>query len=625
MQLIHILDTHTANRIAAGEVVERPASVVKELVENSIDAGSTSITIEANGGGIDLIRVRDDGAGIAAEDASVAFARHATSKIKRADDLECIETLGFRGEALASIAAVSHLSMRSKRRDADMGCSIKINGGEMREVMPAGCPDGTLMQVENLFYNTPARLNFLKSVRTEAAAISDLVSRMMMAYPNIAFKLIQNDRVVYQSSGDGNLINTIGAIYGMDLIEHLRPISFDDGYIALSGYAGSPQIARNNRLSQSFYVNRRYIKSQKLSFSIQRAYDTRLMSGKYPFCVMLVSISNREIDVNVHPNKLDVRFKQEERVTRAAYNSVKQALGFGEIPSFLKQDVVSEGKEIWSIVDDKKKKDDGIQYVAEASEKLNSQSASFSSKLREAAESPIPADIPSFKIPQKETAFNKCIETPPEDTLLKSQPLNDAPASALTGLSDEPYRVVGQLFSCYLIIQQGDSAFFIDQHAAHERKLYEQMMHKELKAQSQMLLMPRIETLSAAEYTLLQDNIELFSDIGFEIEPFGATSISVRAVPYLFGEPQAASFLHEAIDMLDKRNRVNTKELKRALIIQQACKHAIKAGTELDEVQIRALLDDFRKEGIPLTCPHGRPIMVQIRKNEFERLFKRLV
>ena len=310
-------------------------------------------------------------------------------------------------------------------------------------------------------------------------------------------------------------------------------------------------------------------------------------------------------------------------------------MGFGEIPSFLKQDVVNEGKEIWSIVKPKTEpNEENIRQDMDISDRLNEQDTRVSASLHEASSEMIPEGIPSFRVPPREInleehASLKYPSTASVDAISRPEnaPLqqNTFVPTAQTSFSASPYQVIGQLFSCYLVIQQGDMAFFIDQHAAHERKLYEQMMHKELGKQAQLLLMPKIETLTAGEYTLLQDNIELFTDMGFDIEPFGATSISIRAVPYLFGEPQAMSFLHEAIDMLDKKNRCNTKELKRSMIIQQACKHAIKAGALLDETQIRALLDDFQRDGIPLTCPHGRPIMVQMRKVEFERLFKRLV
>mgnify|MGYP002732400858 CR=1 FL=1 len=632
MEIIRVLDTHTANRIAAGEVVDRPASIVKELVENAVDAGASSIVIEANGGGIDLIRIRDDGCGMSEKDALTAFARHATSKIHTASDLEDIGTLGFRGEALASIAAVSRVTLRTKIKDAGSGVCVRMHGGECVEHMPAGCADGTLFLVENVFYNTPARLKFLKSARTEAGMISDYVSRMMMAYPHIAFKLVQNDRTVYQSSGDGDVLQVLGCIYGKDTLPHLKPLSFDDGYIRLQGYASTAQVAKNNRLAQSFFINHRYIKSQKLSFTVQRAYDTRLMAGRFPLIVMDMRLSGREIDVNVHPNKLDVRFKQEDRVMHAAYAAVRDALGAAEIPALLQRDVVAEPREIWighSAENDKALPnfvEDQSETPPSAAKLLQTQQPEQSVQyVREpAVQARAAADIPASPAPE----IPVFTILPARATQPLVQPPDAVPATKQTVQTEfeaAPYQVIGQLFHCYLIIQQGDAAFFIDQHAAHERKLYEQMMQNDLRADAQLLLTPHIETLSAAEYAQLPEHMEDFRALGFDIEDFGSMSVSIRAVPYIFGKPQAVSFLHDALDMLEKKEKLSTAELKRGAIIQQACKHAVKAGAALDEVQIRALWDDFRANGVPLTCPHGRPIMMQMQKTEFEKLFKRLV
>ncbi|MDO5110860.1 MAG: DNA mismatch repair endonuclease MutL [Clostridia bacterium] len=636
MEIIRVLDTHTANRIAAGEVVDRPASIVKELVENAIDAGASHIVIEANGGGIDLIRIRDDGCGMSEKDAVTAFARHATSKIHTASDLEDIGTLGFRGEALASIAAVSRVTLRTKMQDAENGVCVRIHGGEIVENAPTGCADGTLFLVENVFYNTPARLKFLKSARTEAAMISDYVSRMMMAYPQIAFKLVQNDRTIYQSAGDGDLLQVLGCVYGKDTLPHLKPLSFDDGYIRLQGYAGTAQAAKNNRLAQSFFINHRYIKSQKLSFTVQRAYDTRLMSGRFPLIVMDMCISGREIDVNVHPNKLDVRFKQEDRVMHAAYAAVRAALGTAEIPAMLKQDVMPTPREIWFGHSAENKV--GVSQEAGIEAEARPSAASYMLQAQQpqpgAAYVREPAVQASTAVDDSRYSAHAAPDIPvftilPSRAAASPMPQPDsapaAPNPVQTEFTTAPYQVIGQLFNCYLIIQQGEAAFFIDQHAAHERKLYEQMMQKGLHADAQILLTPHIETLSAAEYAILPAHIEDFRALGFDIEDFGSMSVSIRAVPHIFGKPQAVSFLHDALDMLERKEKLSTAELKRSAIIQQACKHAIKAGAILDEMQIRELLDDFQANGVPLTCPHGRPVMMQMQKSEFEKLFKRLV
>ncbi len=648
---IQILDTHTANRIAAGEVVDRPASVVKELVENALDAGSKRIVIEAEGGGIDLIRVRDDGAGIAEGDIKTAFARHATSKIQNAEDLDCIETLGFRGEALASIAAVARVTVRSKEKAAETGTLLRINGGEIAECMPTGCIDGTLMQVENLFYNTPARLKFLKSARTEAAAISDFVSRMMLAHPEVAFELMQNGRTVYQSAGDGDLRAVLGEIYGKDALAHLKAVDYDDGYVALKGFAGTEQLARSNRLAQSFFINRRYIKSQKLSFAIQRAYDTRLMTGKFPLIALDISISNREIDVNVHPNKMEVRFKEEDRVTRAAHTAVKRALGMSDIPTMLQRDVSLCERETWQIP--RAQENAETAEIAErkrnVSERLSEAAEAPRAVLREAAVQSTGQSIPHIEIPRRQDDRSakhiahdetEACDVPkkeaaslpetracdaPQTTHVTAPAAPDKEEARQLCFADAPYTVVGQLFACYILVQQGEDAFFIDQHAAHERKLYEQMAQKGIKPASQMLLSPQIIKLSASEYEIMQENMESFRKIGFDVEEFGPLTISVRAVPYVLGAPQTLSYLHEVLDMLGKKNRCATEDVKRDTIIRQACRRAIKAGASLGETEIRALMDDYRQGGIPLTCPHGRPVMIRVSKTEMEKLFKRLV
>ncbi len=329
MKHIRVLDKYTADRIAAGEVVERPASVVKELVENALDAGTRTITIETLEGGLGLIRVTDDGCGIPAGEVQTAFLRHATSKIEDSDDLARIETLGFRGEALSSIAAVARVEMRTKTADAQAGAQIRVEGGDVLSFAETGVPDGTGVEVADLFYNVPARLKFVKNARAEAAYVGDYISRMIMARPDVAFRLVQSGRSVYKSAGDGDFLNAVYCVYGAEVMPHLKNIAYDDGYIALSGCVGTEQIGRANRTAQSFFINGRYIKSQKLSFALQRAYDARLMTGRFPFCAVSIRINSQEIDVNVHPNKLDVRFRQEERVVRALLHAARNALSEG--------------------------------------------------------------------------------------------------------------------------------------------------------------------------------------------------------------------------------------------------------------------------------------------------------
>lgn len=339
---IQVLSKHTANQIAAGEVVERPASIVKELVENSIDAGSTAITIEINGGGIDYIKITDNGSGILSEDVPTAFLRHATSKISSADDLGHISTLGFRGEALSSIAAVSLLTMRTRTKGSESGTEIHIEGGDIKECAECGCAEGTAIEVRNVFYNVPARLKFLKSQRAEGAAISDYAARAIMGNPGVSIKLLNNGKVIYHSPGDGQLRSAIFCIYGGEVLPHIKEVDYDDGRFRITGYVGTESISRPNRQQQSLYINSRYVRSQQISYGVQRAFDTRIMVGKFPFYVLDIGVNYEDVDVNVHPNKMEVRFKDEQGAVRAATIATRMALGDPVAPTIRREDIITK-------------------------------------------------------------------------------------------------------------------------------------------------------------------------------------------------------------------------------------------------------------------------------------------
>ncbi len=611
MRSIRVLDKYTSDRIAAGEVVERPASVVKELVENALDAGAKTVTVETRDGGLGFIRVADDGCGIPHDEVKTAFLRHATSKIADSDDLAHIETLGFRGEALSSIAAVARVAMRTKLHEAETGTLVRLEGGDVVEFAEAGAPDGTGIDVSDLFYNVPARLKFVKNARAEAAYISDYASRMIMARPDVGFKVIQSGKTVYHSAGDGILKNAVYCVYGAEIMPHLKEISYDDGYVALSGFVGTEQIGRANRTAQSFFINGRYIRSQKLSFALQRAYDTRLMAGKFPFCVVSLSINSAEIDVNVHPNKLDVRFRQEERVVRALYLAAKSALnesgGFrfeGEAPHVEQ----SAERPIFG------RSDETIRLEALPPDAFAAKPVErvvFRDSAAYAPMAPYPQQ-PGVASARGD-AENAPIEPP------------HAARAEQTALDAGTIRIVGQLFDCYWVAQAGERAFFIDQHAAHERRLYEQIIKNGVNTDSQLLLVPEIVKLPPKEYETLTSNLDAFLELGFDIAEFGPLTVSVRAVPSILGAPQTTRFLYEAIEQLDRKYRLNTVELKREALIRTACRRAIKAGEKPDPSEIAELLAAFEREGIPMTCPHGRPVMIAMTKLEFEKLFKRVV
>ncbi len=647
MKRIQVLSRHTANQIAAGEVVERPASVVKELVENSIDAGSTAVTVEINGGGIEYIRVTDNGSGIIPEDLPTAFLSHATSKISTAEDLTHIETLGFRGEALASIAAVSMLTMRTRTKGAEEGAMIRIEGGEVKENGPSGCPEGSTTEVRNLFYNVPARLKFLKSQRAEAGAISDYISRVIMANPAISFKLISNGKQIYHSPGDGQLKSAIFCIYGGETLPHIKPVNFDDGKVKITGYLGTEKLARPNRQHQSLFVNSRYVRSAQISYGIQRAFDTRLMGGKFPLYVLNIKIDFADVDVNVHPNKMEVRFKDEQGAVRAATIAARMALGDPVAPVLTHEDIAPKPK---INIPERKYTESQFVHSAEKREAFRSSLAnninqpvpsapikvkeSASSYDRPAISSILPPNAFSYSSMKDMTVEQKREEIKKEAAELqpfievsiaakKKEPTPEPPKQLNFGKIH--YQIIGQLFGCYWVIQQGDEVFFIDQHAAHERRLYESIISKPLNPDSQLLLMPEIQKLSATEYDTLMENIELFTELGFEIEEFGPLSVSIRAVPAIFSAPEAPSFIHEAIGLLQNKSSLSPKDIKRSALIQSACKHAIKAGDLLTDIEIKALLEEYSTVGVPMTCPHGRPVMVRMSKTEFERLFKRVL
>ena len=647
MKRIQVLSRHTANQIAAGEVVERPASVVKELVENSIDAGSTAVTVEINGGGIEYIRVTDNGSGIIPEDLPTAFLSHATSKISTAEDLAHIETLGFRGEALASIAAVSMLTMRTRTKSAEEGAMIRIEGGEVKESGPSGCPEGSTTEVRNLFFNVPARLKFLKSQRAEAGAISDYISRVIMANPAISFKLISNGKQLYHSAGDGQLKSAIFCVYGGETLPHIKPVEYDDGKIKITGYLGTEKLARPNRQHQSLFVNSRYVRSSQISYGIQRAFDTRLMGGKFPFYVLNIAVDFGDVDVNVHPNKMEVRFKDEQGAVRAATIAARMALGDPVAPVLTHEDITpkprvapTEKKYAESIFIRPSEKTEGLRSSFTGS--LNHPAPNAPVKIKEpvasynppSAESILPVGSLSYGSAREMTIEQKREEIKKEAAKpqvfveaaipAKKKDIPPEPPKQLD-FGKVPYRIIGQLFGCYWVIQQGDEVFFIDQHAAHERRLYESIISKPLEPDSQLLLMPEIEKLTASEYDTLMENMQLFIELGFDIEEFGPLTVSIRAVPAIFSAPEAPAFIHEAIGILQNKNSLSTQDIKRSSLIQSACKHAIKAGDILSDIEIKTLLDEYSNSGVPMTCPHGRPVMVRMSKIEFEKLFKRVL
>lgn len=643
MKRIKVLSTLVSNQIAAGEVIERPASVVKELVENAIDAMSKSVTVETTGGGIEYIRVADNGGGINADDVRTAFMRHATSKISESTDLERIATLGFRGEALASIASVARVSIKTRTHGNDYGTLFVIEGGEEKELSQCGCPEGTTVEIRDLFFNVPARLKFLKNPRSESAYIADYIARMIMARPNVAFTLIQNGNTVYKSAGDGNLFNAIYAVYGSGVIDNLRRLSYDDGYIKITGYVGTETLSQSTRAKQSFVVNGRYIKSQKLSYAVQRAFETRIMKGKFPFIVLNIAISSHEIDVNVHPNKLDVRFKNEERVCNSVTKTVLAALvntGIADAnieKTSMKTAInkASSAKVQTSKIVGRSTDAASNSRIFKEDERIiwgNMLSAERPSTLSEYSVSNLRACYRSESnrdelnpFPARAADMGESEETVPTVFIKKRAVSAEQTQINETLLEKEKFEVKGCLFDTYWIIEQGNTVFFLDQHAAHERKLYNDYINVPEKPKSQVLLVPQTVKLDAREYDTLINNLSELETIGFDIEDFGAMTISVRAVPAFIGSLHIGSFISDAVAAIRSFGKKAQSELLRASLIQSACKHAIKAGQRISDEEIQALLEYYSANGAPLTCPHGRPVMVKMTKKDFEKMFKRVV
>ena len=646
MKRINVLAPNIANKIAAGEVVERPASVVKELIENSIDAGSTAITVEIMNGGISYIRITDNGSGIDENDVETAFLRHATSKLSAADDLSHIETLGFRGEALASIAAVSKVKMRTRTQAAEYGTMICIEGGVVTAKEPSGCPCGTTIEVSELFFNVPARLKFLKSPRSEAALIGDYVMRLILSNPSVSIRFINNGKTIYQSAGDGSLENAVFCVYGTEVTANLFPVNYDDGYLKLTGYVGSESLARNSRSQQSLFVNHRYIKSATVSYSVQRAFDTRLMHGKFPFFILDMLVSSYEIDVNVHPNKLEIRFKDDQRIGNSVLRAVNAAIDYlpfdnasGAEP-VLKSEAPKPEK-LYSLFENKHDGDnksfelsresafnsgDKSTYVVYSNDKETNVpfiSDNTDSVSRVVLHDRGNSSMPAFNFPSvQEISDPGSIPVFSANNDKKRSPEISKPEQIL--LCDSPYTVIGAAFDTYIIVQQQDNLFLIDQHAAHERMLYEKLIKDELRFDSQILLVPERITLDPVQYEILCENLERFTELGFSVQPLNGTMIRIDAVPSMVSS-NAAGFISDAVSVIADAGSVSELDLVRSKLIQTACKKALKAGDRLEKEEIYEIIEAYKNGATPMTCPHGRPVIISITKTDLQKKFKRIV
>ncbi|MEI3227218.1 MAG: DNA mismatch repair endonuclease MutL [Lachnospiraceae bacterium] len=625
MEQIHVLDENTINQIAAGEVIERPASVVKELTENAIDAMATAITIEIKEGGISLIRITDNGAGIPKEDIPTAFLRHATSKIQTAEDLLSIGSLGFRGEALSSIAAVSMVELITKTKSSIMGCRYEITGGTPKnDIEDVGVPDGTTFIVRNLFFNTPARKKFLKSAMTEAGYISDIVERMALSHPEIAIRFINNGRHILNTSGNGNLKDVIYQIFGREITSNLLEVHFSAPNIQIEGFIGKPLISRGNRNFENYFINGRFIKSMIINKSIEEGYKNFMMQHKYPFTALQFQIEPELIDVNVHPSKMELRLRNADEIypeivkliheTLEGKNLIVEVKAEEEkIPAPLKREV-TKTPEIFETKRREKEKEPQIQTIQNTKLPENPKSTNSQEIQKEQQKPEILVSSPP--VLKEENAYRK-----PEQMTLFDDSFLSKEARTRT-------RIVGQVFETYWIVEYGEKMFIIDQHAAHEKVLFERTM-KSLKAKeniSQELNPPMILNLSLREGELVKKYHVEFARAGYEIEEFGGNDYAVHTVPYDLYKLAREDMLMEMIDTLaDDGNIRGGSELIMERIASMSCKAAVKGNNRLSIREANTLIDELLTLDNPYHCPHGRPTIISMSKYELEKKFKRIV
>lgn len=642
MNNIRLLDNNLINKIAAGEVVERPASVVKELMENSIDAGATSITVEIKEGGISLIKITDNGKGIPKEELKTAFLRHATSKLRTLDDLEDIMTLGFRGEALSSIASVAQVEMITKTKDSQVGHKIVINGGVVEKEEESAGNNGTVFTMKNLFYNTPARRKFLKKPATEGGYVSEVVNRIALGHPEIAIKYINNGNTIMQTNGSGDVKSVVLYIYGRQMASQMIETSYSKDGFTVEGLIAKPELSRGNRNYENFFINGRYIKSNIVQNAVEEAYKGKLMVGKFPVFVLNLKVPANTVDVNVHPTKLEVRFSDDNLIYDIMYNAVLKALKKTELipevtwdkPKKVKSDNVQGTLEDIAINNTVENKAENIETkaVVENDFKYDDKPIFSNQSVAEKAPEPKNPVLNAINKVYQEPYYNeeKPIEKPAETENINKKPeekpiLNEQKEEKRKPFFNN-YRIVGQLFATYWIVEQNNCMYLIDQHAAHERALYEDFTEKFKNSQisSQQLLQPIAVNLSEGEKVIVEENMELLESFGFEIEEFGARTYAIRAVPYVFNSPSNVSFFMDIVDTLADKNLKSIYDTKEDAIAMMSCKAAVKGNDRLSYSEAQELIQRLLSLQDPFTCPHGRPTIIEMTKYELEKKFKRI-
>ena len=623
MPKINVLPKSIAELIAAGEVVERPASIVKEAVENSIDAGATHITVEIQRGGITYIRITDNGCGISGDDVPKAFLRHATSKIGKATDLDSISTLGFRGEALAATSAASRVEMFTKTADEDFGTHYKIEGGEEVLYEEVGCPDGTTLIVRDLFYNTPARMKFLKKDVSEGTTVSAIIERQALSHPEIAFKLIRDGKQTLSTSGDGKLASAVYSVLGREISNTLIPVNMTLDGVKVTGLVCKPVSCRASRAYQFTFLNGRYVQSGTITAATEQAYKNSAMVGKFPVFVLGVEIPFETVDVNVHPAKTQVRFSDEKRVFTAVYNAVKNAILSGDTRPEI---VVNQPKNNTFLhmtteqyrqtavnlpVQEKVEPPKEVIKPKVEPTRLKSDNTPFF--LRE-----------EFKpnIPEKKAAVDIVKEEPAKE-IPKSEPIKqEIKVEEKEYSPKEEIKLIGEAFNTYIVAQKGDSVFMIDKHAAHERILFNKLKENHV-VESQSLLIPITVKLIGDEYTAMVNNIGLLGNYGFEVEDFGNESVLVRAIPAMLNKEDTESIVAEAAESLARKGSVELEKID-DILHTVSCKAAIKAGYITSDAEKLNLAIKVLSDNDIMYCPHGRPVAFEIKKYNLEKYFGRI-
>lgn len=641
MKRINILDTETSNKIAAGEVVERPSSVVKELIENSIDSGAKNITVEIEDGGQKSIKVLDDGHGIHPEDIEKAFMPHATSKINSIDDIYSINTMGFRGEALASISAVSNTILKSRTEESGYGKEISIKGGILDYIKDAGCNVGTTIEVKDLFFNVPARKKFLKSSSRESAYISDILNRLALANPDISFKLFSNGKKVLNTYGTGKLIDAIRSVYGKSICDNIISVEKHSDVSSIYGFIGNSEISRGSRNNQSIFVNKRYIKSKLITAAVENAFKSFLTVNKYPFFVVFLDIFPEFIDVNVHPTKSEIKFRDDREIFKLTFDAVHEALRNSLRSSF----------EI-PVDEEAKPKDEQLNYIKEENNRvqLPIDLISFNENNYKIEDC---GNNRSYEQDLKKYSFNDLKKYPKEinyntDDIIKEDKVLNQDTSIDVNKSEVLHEenkeresiqireekiakfpsltIIGQFRSTYILAEAADNLYLIDQHAAHEKILFEKYKRsiQENKVMSQVLITPVVMELVSEDYDYYLENSDVFEKSGFNIEPFGENTISIRGVPLILGKPDIKNLFMDILDNLKNMGSGQTWEVKYNSIAKLACKSAVKANDILSNIEMKTLVEDLRFIEDPFTCPHGRPTIMKFTLNELEKRFKRI-